>query len=270
MHQLPRPLSPAEIARRLRTTALGRRLHHHEELGSTNDEASRLAREGAAHGEAVIAERQDRGRGRLGRPWASPARQNLYLSVILRPDLPPTRAQELPLAAAVAVAEALAEVGVAAGIKWPNDLHVDGRKIAGLLGEACFDTRKLRYVVLGVGVNLNATLDELPEEVRPIATTARELLGAPVDRDAFAAALLNHLEVWLGRLETDGFAPVAQRWRERSVTLHRRVRVTEVGRVLEGDAFDIDDTGALLVRTESGVERILSGDVTSLRPLEAR
>jgi BirA family biotin operon repressor/biotin-[acetyl-CoA-carboxylase] ligase len=250
--------------------ALGRRLHLVEELASTNDEALRLAREGAAHGETVIAERQLRGRGRLGRPWASPARRNLYLSAVLRPDLPPARVAELPLAAAVATEAALADAGVAAGIKWPNDLHVDGRKIAGLLGEAAFDAKHLRFVVLGIGVNLNAALDELPEEVRPIATTALEVLGHPVDRGAFAAGLLNHLEAWVDRLVADGFAPIAARWRERSVTLGRRVRVTEVDRIVEGDAMDIDDTGALLVRTAGGIERILSGDVTSLRPVESR
>lgn len=264
------PIRAEEVARRLRTVALGRRLHLHEELASTNDEAQRLAREGAAHGTAVIAERQDRGRGRLGRSWASPSRKNLYLSVVLRPQLPPPRLSELPLAAAVAVAEALGELGIAVGIKWPNDLHVDGRKVAGILGEASFDREAVRFAVLGIGVNLNATLGDLPEEVRPLATTARELLGRPVDRAAFAASLLGHLETWCGRLETDGFAPVAARWREGSVTLGRRVRVKEVDRTLEGMAVDIDETGALLVRTEAGIERILSGDVTSVRPAETR
>ena len=270
MRDSPRPIDAADVARHLRTAALGRTLHLHEELASTNDEALRLARAGAPHGEAVIAERQAQGRGRLGRSWASPPRRNLYLSVVLRPGLPPARAPEIPLTAAVAVADALRDVGVDAGIKWPTDLHVDGRKIAGLLGEASFDPRRLLFVVLGLGVNLNAAPYDLPEEVRALAATAREILGRPVERAPFAAGVLNHLETWLGRLETEGFAPVAAAWRERSVTLGRRVRVTEFDRVLEGDAVDIDDTGALLLRTEAGVERILSGDVTSLRPVEAR
>jgi BirA family biotin operon repressor/biotin-[acetyl-CoA-carboxylase] ligase len=268
--EAPPPIRADDLARHLRTAALGRRLHLHEALASTNDEAQRLAREGAAHGTAVIAEAQERGRGRLGRAWASPARKNLYLSVVLRPLLPPARVAELPLVAAVAVAEALGDLGIAAGIKWPNDLLVDDRKIAGILGEAAFAADAVRFAVLGIGVNLNATVADLPEEVRPLATTARELLGRPVDRAAFAASLLGHLEAWYGRLVAEGFAPVAARWRKGSATLGRRVRVAELERTFEGEAVDIDDTGALLVRTGAGIERILSGDVTRVRPVESR
>lgn len=270
MLEAPPPIRADDLARHLRTAALGRRLHLHETLASTNDEAQRLAREGAAHGTTVIAEGQERGRGRLGRVWASPARTNLYLSAVLRPHLPPARVAELPLAAAVAVADALAELGITAGIKWPNDLLVDDRKIAGILGEAAFSNDEVRFAVIGIGVNLNATAADLPEEVRPLATSARDLLGRPVDRAAFAASLLGHLETWCGRLEAEGFAPVGARWREGSVTLGRRVRVAAVERTFEGEAVAIDDTGALLVHTEAGIERVLSGDVTRVRPVESR
>ncbi len=178
------------------TRWLGRELRGVASTRSTNDDVLALARAGAAHGLVVIADEQTGGRGRLGRTWTSPPGQNLYLSALLRPELPPGGAPPITLAAAVAVAEALNESGVRASIKWPNDvlIMVDSKekKVAGILTESVTRGSRLEAVVLGIGVNLNWR--ELPAELVPIATSVALATGEAVDRDAFAAALLARLE----------------------------------------------------------------------------
>ena len=249
----------------LRTSALGRTLVAHEEIGSTNDEAIRLAREGAPHGTVVLAERQTAGRGRRGRSWAG-APGNVFLSVVLRPDLPPRRAPELVPVVAVAAAEAVRGAGVDAGIKWPNDLLVGGRKVAGILTELSASAERIQSVVVGVGVNVNGLGADLPDEVRATATSLREVLGRDVSRAELVAALLERLEGWLDRHAAGGFAPVRTRYRELSATLGTRVRLIDADGTVEGVAEDIDEAGGLLLRRDDGtLERARTGDVTSLR-----
>lgn len=262
----PEQLHPEAIRALLSTRELGGVIHHHESLGSTNDEAARLAKAGTSTGTVVVADRQTAGRGRRGRNWISPPRANLLLSVILRPRLPPQRAPELVSVVAVAGASALRELGVPATIKWPNDLLVEGRKLAGILLDLSADAKGIHYVVAGIGINLNAKEEDLPEELRPVATSARQVVGAPIPRAKAAALLLNHLERWLDRFEAAGFAPIRERYRELSSVLGQPVRLLEQDRVVEGVAEDIDEGGALLVRlTDGSSERFLSGDLTSLR-----
>jgi len=263
---VPDRLTPLELRPLLNTHDLGRVVHWFEEIGSTNDRAKELAEQGAEHGEVVVAEAQTSGRGRRGRAWASPARKNLYFSVVLRPELPPARAPELTLVGSVAVCDALRQAGVQAGIKWPNDLLASGRKIAGILTELAAEPDRVEWVVLGAGVNVNARPEDFPAEVRDDATSILLERGQAAPRALFAAACLTALEDWIDRHAEEGFGPVRQAWRERSVTLGREVVVTVDGRELAGVAEDIDETGALLVRTRVGVERIISGDVQLLRP----
>ena len=258
---IPDRLGALEIGPLLNTHDLGQVLHCAEEMPSTNDRARELADEGAAHGEVVIAESQTAGRGRRGRTWASPPGRNLYLSVVLRPALPPQRAPELTLVASVAACEACRKAGVDAGIKWPNDLLVGGRKVAGILTELSAEPDQVHWVVVGIGVNLNAGPDDLPPELREIATSLSVERGQPVPRALFAAALLSELEQWLDLHAAEGFAPVREAWRERSVTLGREVRVEVDGREVAGTAEDVDEAGALLVRTRAGLVRVVSGDV---------
>jgi len=265
---LPDGLSAAGLEPLLATNDLGRKLHVHASLPSTNAEAARLADEGAPHGEVVIAEQQTAGRGRRGRSWFGTEGKSLLLSVVLRPELPPQRAPELTLVAAVAVCEAVRELGAAdATIKWPNDVEVHGQKIAGLLLELKAEADKVHHVVLGVGVNVNQVAADFPEELRAIATSLREVRGGSVSRGLFCARLLGRLEGWLGMHEALGLGPVIDRWRQLSGTLGSRVRVElGDGAKVEGVATDLDETGALLVRVASGaVHRILAGDVTHLR-----
>jgi len=263
--EVPDRLSPLELRPLLNTHDLGQVLHWYEELGSTSDRAKELADEGADHGTVVVAEAQTAGRGRRGRIWASPPRRNLYFSVVLRPELPPARAAELTLVASIALCDALRQAGVQAGIKWPNDLLASGRKIAGILTELAAEPDRVQWVVVGAGVNVNARAEDFPEELRAGATSVLLERGQAAPRALLAAACFTALEEWLDRHAEEGFGPVREAWRERSVTLGREVIVKADGREIAGTAEDIDESGALLVRSRAGVERILSGDVQLLR-----
>jgi BirA family biotin operon repressor/biotin-[acetyl-CoA-carboxylase] ligase len=264
-------LTALELAPLLSTHALGRVIHAHDSLPSTNELAFRLAAEGAKHGEVVVTERQTAGRGRRGRAWVSPPGLNLYFSAILRPELPPYRAPELTLVAAVALAEVLREAGADARIKWPNDVQLGGLKVAGILTELSSTPSRVSFVVLGMGVNLNARPEHFPEEVRATATSLAQATGRRVARAPFAASLWRRLEEWLELHVASGFEPVRQRWKGLSSTLGQEVVVRMEGRQLLGVAEDIDEAGALLVRKADGsLERVLAGDVEQLRPGGAR
>ena len=258
-----------EIAPLLATGELGRKIHAFAELPSTNDEAHRIAEEGALHGEVVIAETQTEGRGRRGRVWVAPPGKSLTFSVVLRPPLPPARAPELTLVAAVAIAEASRELGAAAArIKWPNDVECRGRKLAGLLTELRAEPDRIRHAVLGVGFNVSLELHDFPEELRATATSLLVETGEKIARPIVCARLLEHLEEWLSLHETEGFAPVRDRWCELSSTLGHKVRISGEGEPIEGDAVDLAEDGALLVRSAGGpVVRVVAGDVEHCRVL---
>lgn len=235
-------------------------------LDSTNEEAKRLARMGALHGEAVVADRQTRGKGRRGRTWLGPDGENLFLSVILRPDLPPTRAPQLVAVAAIAVAEALRSFGAPARIKWPNDVELDGRKVAGILLELAAAPDRIDYAVVGIGVNLEGDLEALGEEIDARATTLERATGRRPGRDAVMHAVLEGLGAWCECLEREGFSPVRARYLELSSTVGARVRMIEAEREIEGEAVGVDEEGALRVLLDSGEEvRFLSGDLVTLR-----
>jgi BirA family transcriptional regulator, biotin operon repressor / biotin---[acetyl-CoA-carboxylase] ligase len=264
--EIPDRLTPLELAPLLNTHDIGRTIHYRDSLPSTNDYAFRLAQEGAFHGEVVIADQQTQGRGRRGRSWLSPAGLNVYFSVILRPELPPQRAPELTLLTAVAVAETLREAGGHAFIKWPNDLLVDDRKVAGILTEISAEPEAIHFVVIGVGVNLNARAHDFPPELSKLATSLAEARGQRVPRALFTAALWMRLEEWLDLHQEKGFGPVRDAWRALSQTLGQDVLVKTEHREFRGRAEDIDETGALLVRTPDGLERVVAGDVERIRP----
>ena len=263
--EIPDRLGELELCPLLNTHDVGQVLHWFAEVGSTNDVAKQLAEEGAAHGEVVVAERQTAGRGRRGRPWTSPPGRNVAMSIVLRPDLPPSRAPELTLLASVAVCQAIRQAGVAAGIKWPNDILARGRKLAGILTEMAAEPDQLQWVVLGIGVNVNARPEDFPEEIRDTATSLAIERSEPVPRALFAAATLSAIEEWLDRHAADGFGPVRAAWRGMSDTLGRAVSARGGDGEVVGTAEDIDDSGALLIRTEQGIRRVVAGDVQLLR-----
>ena len=264
--EVPDRLTALELAPLLNTHDVGAGIHAFETLPSTNVTAFELAREGAAHGEIVIAEEQTQGKGRRGRAWVSPKGQNLYFSVILRPDLPPHVAPELTLVAAVALAETIEDSGLKATIKWPNDVQVGGKKVGGILTELSAEVDVIHFVILGMGVNLNIAAADFPPELKDIATSLSEAKGARVSRSLFAAALFTRLEEWLDLHQEQGFAPVRDAWKKYASTLGQEVLVKTEGKELQGVAEDVDERGALLLRLPDGkLERVLAGDVEQVR-----
>ncbi len=264
---MPDRVSALELSPLLTTHHVGQTIHFHESVPSTNVAAFQLAQDGAEHGEVVITEQQTAGKGRRGRTWVSPAGRNLYFSAILRPELPPQRASELTLVAAVALAEVLRESDAEAHIKWPNDVQIEGRKVAGILTELSAEPDRVHFVVLGMGVNLNAGPGDFPEELADTATSLFQATGQRINRALFTSALWGRLEEWLDLHHEVGFEPVRARWKELSCTLGQEVRVRTDRSELRGVAEDIDQDGALLVRTAEGkVERVLAGDVEQVRP----
>jgi BirA family biotin operon repressor/biotin-[acetyl-CoA-carboxylase] ligase len=259
--EVPDRLTALEIGPLLSTNELGRVVHAFEEVGSTNDVARGMAEEGAPHGTLVIAEHQTGGRGRHGRAWHSGSGENLTFSLVLRPSLPPKGAAEITLVAAVALVAELRAAGFSAAIKWPNDVLVGGLKVCGFLSEMSAEEGRLRFLVLGVGLNVNAA--RFPPELAGRATSLRLVRGEPLPRALLLAAILGSLEGWLDVHAMEGFGPVRERTREWSATLGNEVRIEEAGRIVSGLAEDIDESGALLVRNASGaVERVWAGDVS--------
>lgn len=242
-----------------RTRYVGRRTERHARVTSTNDVARDLAAAGAPEGTAVVADEQTGGRGRLGRPWASPP-GGLWLSLVLRPRLPAHEAPRLGLAVGVAVARAIERAtGVAVRLKWPNDLMVGDRKVGGVLVEA---PAEAGWAVAGIGVNANVSLEALPPEVRERATTLEAAAGRPVDRDALLGEIFAEVEKAYEVLRGDGFATILRWWRDRAASLGERVTVRVPGEVVAGVAEGIDEDGALLVRLDDGsVRRLLAGEI---------
>jgi BirA family transcriptional regulator, biotin operon repressor / biotin---[acetyl-CoA-carboxylase] ligase len=231
-----------------------------ESVASTSDVLSERARSGASGWHVVLAERQTAGRGRLGRPWVSSA-GDLFLSLLLRPaDLGSDLLAALPLLAGVAVSRAADEWSVPTRLKWPNDVLVEGRKIAGILLESRRGAMAPAVVALGIGVNLRQR--GFPAELAERATSVRLANGREVERDTLLSALLARLDHWRDRLESEGFAPVRERWRALADTLGRAVSVDGV----DGVAVDLDEDGALLVEDAHGVRRrVVAGDVVEAR-----
>jgi BirA family biotin operon repressor/biotin-[acetyl-CoA-carboxylase] ligase len=257
----PDRLLTHEIQPHLDTIWAGQRLHCYEDVESTNDVARRLGREGSPTGTAVLAEAQSRGRGRLGRSWISPPRRNLYLSVILRPRVDLARLAQVSLMAGVAACEAVAEWHPAA-IKWPNDVLIGSRKVVGILTELEGDAAD-RFVILGIGVNLNSEMDDFPDDLQDKAGSLRVATGQRVDRVRFAARLLNRIEAWHESWEGEGFRGLADAWHRHSCLRGRDIEVATPEGLVAGTALGLDEDGALRVRLHSGREqRIVAGDVT--------
>jgi BirA family biotin operon repressor/biotin-[acetyl-CoA-carboxylase] ligase len=261
--QTPDLLSPAEIRPFLKTKWIGKTIHYFETVDSTNAQAYQLALRGAREGEIVVAESQKKGRGRLGRHWFSPAFRNLYLSVILRPKIPPHQASLITLMAAVATAEAIEKTsGLHPMMKWHNDLLMEGRKLAGLLNEIHSETDRVHFVILGIGVNLNTDEKTFSQEIREFATSLKRETGKTVSRKVFLQHLLQALEKWYDDFNRQGGLPILQAWRTWAQIEGKQVRITSFGEQLSGRAVDVDSDGALILETAHGQrKRIVAGDV---------
>jgi len=258
-------LATGDLRRRRAAAHFGRTIHYYDSVDSTNTVARQLALNGAAEGTAVIAETQTRGRGRLGRAWVSPPFRNLYLSIILRPPLAAAEVAQITLVAGLATAEAAGEWAPGAAIKWPNDVVVGGRKLAGILAEMETDAEGVRFVILGIGVNLNAAAADFPPELRDKAVSLRAATGQLIDRVAFADRLLSCLEHRYDLFLRAGFAGIRPLWESHSSLNGRQVEISGGGQRLVGVVTGIADDGTLVLRDAAQMEiRVVAGDVTVL------
>lgn len=235
-------------------------LHRYETIGSTNDEARRLARDGAPEGTLVWAGAQDAGRGRRGRPWQSPP-GNLYLSLVLRPDGPASRAPQLGFVTALALGDALdrlAGPGLPLTFKWPNDVLAGGRKLAGILLESeMAASGGLDFVILGMGVNLASA----PRDVEYPATSLADQGFPEVTPAALLQAFTTDFVGWTDRWREEGFAPIRAAWLARAGGIGEAIRVRLERSTLDGRFLDLDDDGALLLESGGGRRRIAAGEV---------
>ncbi len=240
---------------------IGRDIQVFQVTNSTNDVVEKLARDGVAEGAVVFAESQSKGRGRLGRKWISPPGQGLWFSVLLRPQLPPASATQLTIAASTAVARAIrSATGLLPQIKWPNDILIEGRKVVGILTELSAELDRVRYVIIGIGVDVN--IKEFPAELAESATSLAEAAGKNFIRAEIAAAILKELDADYARITRGEFSALAEEWEQQCITLGRRVQIHIGERTIAGRAESLAGDGALLLRTEYGhLERIVGGDV---------
>lgn len=252
------------LARLYKTRVIGRDIRVFEQTTSTNDVMEKLARDGVKEGVVVFAESQTRGRGRLGRKWLSPAYKGLWFSVLLRPDLHPQEATQLTVAAATALRRAIAaETGLQPEIKWPNDILVGGKKVAGVLTELSAELDRVKHVILGIGVDVNLGAGEFPADLRKQATSLKIESGRPVSRADLATAMLRELDNDYLRVGVGRFAEVADEWEAHCKTIGRDVTIQIGDRRLRGRAESLGESGELLLRTEHGhLERVNGGDVT--------
>jgi len=261
---VPDRLYPDEIAESLNTEFIGGRVYYYHSLESTNREARVLASGGAPGGSLVVAEEQVQGRGRMSRGWFSPKGLGIWCSLILRPEVQPGEAPPVTMLTAVAVASAVEKVaGVAPGIKWPNDLLVGGKKICGILTEMSAEMEMVNFLVVGVGINVNTSLEDFPEELKEIATSLYLVEGEPVSRLKLLKQFLRDFEFYYRRWINDGFGPILEEWKKRCVSLGCPVRVSSPREVWDGWAEDVDSDGALLVRMPGGsIKRFVAGEVS--------
>jgi BirA family transcriptional regulator, biotin operon repressor / biotin---[acetyl-CoA-carboxylase] ligase len=261
-------LSIEVLRRGLSTDVLGRHIYLFGTVRSTNAVMRSLAQAGATEGTVVIAESQTAGRGFAGASWPSPPGVNLYLSVLFRPTLTPSAVLVFAFITSLALTEAIRAQGLPAAIKWPNDVLLAGRKAGGGLVEYTTNGPGVTSVILGVSVNVNVERPQLQAALGADAddtTSLREAAGREIDRNAFAATVLNLVERWLRTYIDKGPAAVLDAWRERDALNGRHIEVRNGGETVRGEAVRVDTDGSLIVKDAQGrVQRVLTGAIRVL------
>lgn len=245
---------------------LGRQIVFYDTVGSTNTVALGCGEE-TEEGTVIISDSQEKGRGRLGRSWVSPPGVNIYLSILLHPEIEPSDATLITLLSAISCAYALrTTTGLSVSVKWPNDLMAADRKLGGILTEIKIAGRKIVRAVIGIGINVNMAAHEFPDQIRTTATSVKIETGEDVSREQIIAEILNETDRWYKVLRAGHSKEIVDEWRRLTSTLGRRVLVTTGQETYAGFAEEIDDRGMLLIRLPSGeTKTINSGDLTSLK-----
>ena len=245
---------------------IGREIHFFETASSTNTIALEFA-EKALEGTVFLADCQDKGRGRLGRIWISPSGVNIYMSIILRPQIRPKDSSLITLMSAVACATALRNVtGVKVTTKWPNDLMIDNKKVGGILTELKTKQQKITSAIVGIGINVNVDVREFPKDMKQKATSLKNESGISYAREPIVAEILNEMDRWYKTMKTLEKEVIIQAWKNLTSTLGRKVVVITPQETLTGTAETIDNDGMLILRLPSGKsKRINSGDLKILQ-----
>ncbi|MCL5292985.1 MAG: biotin--[acetyl-CoA-carboxylase] ligase [Actinobacteria bacterium] len=258
-------LLPEELSWQLGTSTIGCRIIHFDEVGSTNEEAKALAAGGAEDGTVVIAERQTGGRGRLGRGWFSPP-GGIWMSIILRPRIIPGDAPRVMMIAATSVVAAVRRLGLPAKIKWPNDVMIAEKKVAGILTEMAGQPDMVDHLVVGIGLNANIPPGEFPSDLIPVATSLSIEAGREIDKLTLARRLLQELDARYSKLKEGRLDEVLDEWRRTCATLGQDVRLSTASGEIRGVAIDVDERGSLILKLPDGATRsFAAGDVTVIK-----
>lgn len=259
----PEAVYGEEVSFGLKTKILGSKIYFKESVDSTNNIAKKFADEGCVEGFTVITEKQTGGKGRLNRPWQSPSKVGIWMSVVLRPKVEPTKAPQIALLTAAAVASAIESyTKLPAQIKWPNDILISGKKVCGILTEMKAEMEFIHYCVIGIGINVNTNAPDFPEELLNKAASLKMFAGQEIGRAGLVRVILEELEKLYFDWQENGFAPILELWLKKSCTLGHKVVVnTPAGISIKGFAKSLDESGALIIETEQGEKRITAGDV---------
>ncbi|MFW3146841.1 MAG: biotin--[acetyl-CoA-carboxylase] ligase [Thermoplasmatota archaeon] len=248
----------------LNTNLIGNQVVYLRSCGSTNDEVKKRARDGAGEGLVVVSTKQDSGRGRLDRSFISPE-GGLYVSVLLRPRKALDQLSALPLIAGLVVSKAIStSTLITTTLKWPNDVLVDGAKVSGTVVEAEIKGDSVEFVVVGMGINCNFHLEDLPSELHHNSSTLMDIKGEPIDLSVLFRDLICFMDMkWASFLE-GGAQNILEEWSARSSTIGRRVRVESFGSSIQGQALGVDQSGALIIDDGKGMSRVTIGDCRHL------
>ena len=257
-------LLPYEVHKKLRTRCIGKRMRYLENTGSTIQVGKQLCAEGDAeklNGLVIIAEEQTGGVGRMGREWISPE-GGIWITIVLKPRVPIDHIFMVTMAGSIAVARAIRkEFDLGALIKWPNDIFIGNRKIAGLLLELSAEADSVHHCLLGIGINVNVPLSKFSPPLQSQITSINAELGHDVDRASFLARILKEFESHYLLLESGEYDTIIREWKSLSCTLETRVKIRTLRNSFEGEAIDIDEFGALVIRKDNGkLERVIAGD----------
>lgn len=255
------------LKQNLAGSPIGHKIYFYEQTGSTNDDAFELGVAGEPHGTVVLAERQVTGKGRMNRSWHSPAGANIYTSILLRPEFEPARAPQISIAAGVAVAETLHKhCPDTVQLKWPNDVLIAGRKICGILAQMRLCADAIDFVVVGIGINVNMSKADLPEELRESATSLLIETGRKLSRAELIICLFENMAKWYRTLTDDGFDTVREKWLSLSPMIGEPVAVRFHDETISGRAGGLGDDGSLVVVTNTNKTVFVSaGDATIIK-----
>ncbi|WP_181555924.1 biotin--[acetyl-CoA-carboxylase] ligase [Thermaerobacillus caldiproteolyticus] len=259
----PDKVTANEIQLGLKTETLGRYIHFEEEVTSTQTIAQKLAYEGAKEGTLVVAEQQIAGRGRMARNWFSPKGTGIWMSLILRPPIPPQKAPHLTLLTAVAIAQAIQDVtGLVPDIKWPNDILINGKKCVGILTELQAEPDRIHSVIIGMGINVNQTVEQFPEDIRAIATSLAIEKGEKIKRAELVQEILFKIEMLYRQYLQHGFRPIKLLWEGYAISIGKEITARTLSGTLRGMALGITDEGVLMLEDADGnIHYIHSADI---------